>query len=153
MTLTHFQGHKRASIVGKWLVCTLSPEGINRFWPHLLIYIAGTCKNTDWILVTLITFSRSQEGLDCWKMVCLHPISWMNRWILTKLVQLYCWDMEKNWLEFDDLHPIFKIELRLKLLKNGFFAPYLLNEWMNFDQTCISKLLRHGKELIRFWRP
>ena len=30
------------------------------------------------------------------KMVCLHPISWMDRWILTKLAQIYCWYMDKN---------------------------------------------------------
>ena len=35
-------------------------------------------------------------GSDCWKMACLHPISRMNGWILTKLVHLYCCDMEKN---------------------------------------------------------
>ena len=27
----------------------------------------GGGKNADWILVTLISFSRSQEGSDCWK--------------------------------------------------------------------------------------
>ena len=31
----HFQGHRRAQIVGKWLVCTLSHEGMDRFWPNL----------------------------------------------------------------------------------------------------------------------
>ena len=34
-------------------------------------------------------------GSDCWKMACLHPISRMNVKILTKLVHLYCCDMEK----------------------------------------------------------
>ena len=32
-------------------------------------------ENADQILVTLTPFSRSQEGLDCWKMACLHPLS------------------------------------------------------------------------------
>ena len=27
----HYQGHTRAYIVGKWLVCTLSPEGMDEF--------------------------------------------------------------------------------------------------------------------------
>ena len=27
---------------------------------------------------------------------------------------------------------------------------YLLNQWMDFDQTCIDTLLGEGKELIRF---
>ena len=84
--------------------------------------------------MTLTPFSRSQEGLDCWKMVCMQPIFWMNKWILTKLVQLYCWDMKKYWLDFGDLDPIFKVTVRLKLLENCLSAPYLLNEWMDYDQ-------------------
>ena len=38
-------------------------------------------------------------------MACLHPITWMNGWSFTKLVHLYCLDMEKNWLDFGDLTP------------------------------------------------
>ena len=79
------------------------------FLPNLYIYIVETWKRTDYILVTLTPLSRSQEGSDCWKMACLHPISRMNGWILTKLVHLYCCDMEKNWLDFGDLDPIFKV--------------------------------------------
>ena len=153
--------------------------------------------------MTLIPFSRSQEGSDCWKMAFLHPISRMNGWILTNLVQLYCWDRDKNWLDFGeldtifkvtgdsdcwkmaclhpisringwiltkhvhlyccdieknfldfgDLYPIFKITQGLRLLKNGLDAPYLQNEWMDFDQTCTTILLWHEKELIRFLGP
>ena len=36
---------------GKWLVCTLSAEGMSRFRPDLDSYIFGTCIRTD-ILVT-----------------------------------------------------------------------------------------------------
>ena len=50
--------------------------------------------------------------------------------------------MEKNWLDFGDLDPIFKVTQGLRLLKNGLSAPYLMKEWMDFDQTW---------ELIRFW--
>ena len=46
--------------------------------------------------------------------------------------------MEKNWLDFGDLDPIFKVKVRLKLLENCLSAPYLLNEWMDFDQTSTS---------------
>ena len=28
---------------------------------------------------------------------------------------------------------------------------YLLNQWVDFDQTCIDTLLGGGKEMIRFW--
>ena len=62
-------------------------------------------KITDYILVTLTPFSRSQEGWDCWIMACLHAICWMNGWILTKLAQLYCWDRDENWLSFVTLIP------------------------------------------------
>ena len=103
--------------------------------------------------MTLIPFSRSHDGLDGWKMACLHTISWMNGWIFTKLVHLYCWDIEKNWLDFGDLDPIFKVTGGLILLENGFSASYLQNEWMDFDQTCTAILLRQGQEKIRFWWP
>ena len=36
---------------------------------------------------------------------------------------------------------------------DGLSAPHLLNEWMDFYQTCTAILLRHGKERIRFWLP
>ena len=78
--------------------------------------------------MTLSPFSRSHDGLDGWKMACLHPISWMNWWIFTKLVHLYCWDIEKNCLDFGDLDPIFKVTGGLRLLENGLSAPI---SWMN----------------------
>ena len=108
-------------------------------------------KRTEEILVTMTPFSRSQEGSDCWKMACLHPISRMNGWILTKLVHLYCCDMEKNGLDFGDLDPIFKVTQMLGLLENGLSAPCFKKEWMYFDQTCTAILLWYEKELIRFW--
>ena len=64
--------------------------------------------------------------------------------------------MEKNWFDFGDLGPIFKVTGLLRLFENGFSAPYhplvcLLKELMDYDQTCISIFLLHGKELFRFW--
>ena len=155
--------------------------------------------------MTLTPFSRSHDGLDGWKMACLHPISgmngriftkhvhlycwdmeknwldfgdldpifkvtgglrllentpvctlspeWMNEWNLTKLIHLYCCDMEMNWLDFGDLKPIFKVTWWLRLLENGLSAPCLMKEWMDFDQHCTTILLWHEKELIRFWWP
>ena len=67
--------------------------------------------------MTLTLFSRSQEGSDCWKMACLHAVSRMNGWILTKLVQHYCWDRDKNWLDLGDLDAIFKVTLGLRFWK------------------------------------
>ena len=50
-----------------------------------------------------------------------------------------------------DLDPIFKVAGGLRLLDNGLSASYLLNEWMDFDQTCTAILLRQRQELIRFF--
>ena len=78
--------------------------------------------------MTLTPFSRSQEGLDCWKMACLHPIFCRNEQILTKLAHLQCLDMKKNWLDFGDLDTIFKVTGGLRLLENGLYDPI---SWMN----------------------
>ena len=101
--------------------------------------------------MTLTPFSRSHLGLDCWKMACLHCISWRNGWILTKLAQPNCCGMENNWFDFGDLDSIFKVTGGLILLDNGLSARYLLNEWMDFDQICRAILLRQRQELIRFF--
>ena len=77
----------------------------------------------------------------------------MNEWISTKLQHLNCWDMEKNWLDFDDLDQVFKVTLRLRLVENGLSVPCLLKEWVDFDQTCTAIFLGHASELIRFWWP
>ena len=132
-------------------MATLCLLKVGWFWPNLHSYIVWTCRRTNYILVTLTPFSRSHKGLEHWKMACLHPISWRNVWILTKLAQVYCCDMEKNWFDFGDLDPIFKVTGGLRLLINGLSASYLLNEWMDFDQTCTAILLTQVQELIRFW--
>ena len=54
-----------------------------------------------------------------------------------------------EWI-FVTLTPFSRSREGLDLLENGFYAPYLLNESMDFDQTCTAILLRHRKELIRF---
>ena len=125
---------------------------MGEFWPNLHSYIVLTRKELIrfWWLTL---FSRSHKGLDCWKMACLHPISWRNGWILTKLVHLYCCDIEKNWVDFGGFDPIIKVTGGLRLLENGLSAPYLLKEWMDFDQTCAAILFGQGQELIRFWWP
>ena len=59
--------------------------------------------------------------------------------------------MENNQFYFCDLNPIFKVAGRFRLLDIGLSARYLLNEWMDFDQTCTAVLLRQRQELIRFF--
>ena len=75
----------------------------------------------------------------------------MNEWILTKLLHLNCWDMD--WLDFDNLDPIFKVTLRFRLMENGLCAPCFLKEWVDFDQTCTTIFLGHASELIILWWP
>ena len=43
--------------------------------------------------------------------------------------------MEKNWLDFGDLDPIFKVTLGLRLLDNGLTALYLLKNWLCWGLT------------------
>ena len=81
----HFQGHRRAQIVGKWLVCTLSHEALMDF---------------DQTCITCIT--------------------------------ILLWHAKVR-IRFGDLDPIFKVRQGLRLLENGFSAPYLMKEWMDFD--------------------
>ena len=38
-----------------------------------------------------------------------------------------------------------------KMLKLVFPTQYLVNQLMDFDQTCTEALLQEGSELIRFW--
>ena len=49
--------------------------------------------------------------------------------------------MEKNCLDFGDLDPIFEVTQEHRLLKDGLSVPYLMKEWMDFDQTCTTVLL------------
>ena len=43
--------------------------------------------------------------------------------ILTKLAQIYCWDLNKNLLDYGDLNPIFKITGEFRILEIGMSAP------------------------------
>ena len=57
-----------------------------------------------------------------------HSISREDQWILTKPVQIYNWEMKKNWIDFGDLVSIFKVTEGQRLLKNALSALYLLKE-------------------------
>ena len=49
--------------------------------------------------------------------------------------------MKKKRLDFGDFDPITKVTQGLRLLENGLSAPYLMKEWMDFDQTGTTILL------------
>ena len=52
---------------------------------------------------------------------------------------------------FGDLYLIFKVTATFCNVGNFVSVRYLLNQWIDFDQTCIGTILGGCKELIRFW--
>ena len=59
--------------------------------------------------------------------------------------------MDKNWLDFGDLDPIFKVTEGQRMLKNALSALYLLKGWMDFNQICTDISLGNAKDLFIFW--
>ena len=106
--------------------------------------------------MTLTSFSRSLHYNDSKNEPCVHSISWINRWNLTKLEQKHHWDGGKKWLDFGDLDLIFKVTPALwnsNLMEKSLCAHYLLKQCLEFYQTSTDTSLGQGKELIRFWWP
>ena len=99
---SHYQSHTSTLNVkfrSKKLVCTLSLESNDVFWPNFMYRIIG-------IIIELIRF-------------------WWSS-------------------------PNFQGHHTIKTVKMNFSALYLLNQSVDFDQTCTETPLRHGKEIIRF---
>ena len=46
----------------------------------------------------------------------------------TAHIYIYCWDMDKNWIDFGDVNSFFKVIQGLRMLINSFSAPYFLKE-------------------------
>ena len=111
---------------------------LDGFWPNLHRCITGRGKNSEWIFVTLTSFSRSHRHFEIFKFwpkkACLHPISRTKWQILAKLHVLQHWDGLKIWLDFGDLDLIFKVTILKRLwnfqilTKKSLSAPYLLNQ-------------------------
>ena len=59
--------------------------------------------------------------------------------------------MEKNWLDFDDLDPIFKVTLKLRLVEKLLVCTLSPEGMSRFRPDLHNYILEHGKELIRFW--
>ena len=66
-----------------------------------------------------IAFSADSIGVSISVASCLHSVSLIDGWILTKRTQIYRWVGEKCLLDFDDLDPIFKVTRGLRLLENA----------------------------------
>ena len=67
----------------------------------------------------------------------------VNGWIFFRLAWIYHCDMIMICLVFDNVDFIFKVKVLL--------VGYLLNQRMDFLQTCTYILLRQAEELIIFW--
>ena len=65
----------------------------------------------------------------------LDVISWTEQWILAKHNKFFHYDSIKSWLDFGDLDLIFNVTI-LKTEKSAISALYLLNQWVNLNQTC-----------------
>ena len=58
--------------------------------------------------------------------------------------------MGKSWFDFGDLDLIFRVTPAVLHVQNRFSVHYLLNQRMDFNQTCLDILFGVGEELIRF---
>ena len=106
--------------------------------------------------MTLTSFSRSLHYKDSKNEPCVHSISWINRWNLTKLAQIHHWDWGKKWLDFGDLDLIFKVTPALwnsNFDRKELVCTLSLEPMVEFYQTSTDTLLGQGKEVIRFWWP
>ena len=52
-----------------------------------------------------------------------------------------CWEERKSRSDFDYLDLILKVTPALWNVQNRVYVTYLLNQWMDFDQTCIDTLM------------
>ena len=52
---------------------------------------------------------------------------------------------------FGDLDFVFKVTATFCNVRNFVSGRYLLNQWTDFDQTCIDAMLGGCNDLIRFW--
>ena len=103
--------------------------------------------------MTVTLFSRSLHNKDSKSEPCVHSISWINRWNLTRLAQIHNWNWGKKWLDFilfPRSHRQFNTQI---LIEKSLCAHYTLNQWLELYQTSTDTSLGYGKEVIRFWWP
>ena len=102
-----------------------------------------------------IVFGVDPVGVGVRVRVASFPdvIFWTDGRILTKLAQVHCCEGGTSWLDFGDLGPIFKVTATFFNVWNFVSGHYLLNQWTDFDQTCMDTMYGGCEELIRFWWP
>ena len=80
----HFQGHRKTYVLEFFTFFMISLEPIDGISPNINGYIIKTSLRSYQILVTLTSFSRSQEDLNMWNFHCNQDTSWTNRWNFTR---------------------------------------------------------------------
>ena len=98
--------------------------------------------------MTLTLFSRSLHYKDSKSELCVHSISWINRWNLTKLAQIHYWDWGQKFrfftfISFSRLHRHFETHILIE-------EKFVLNQWLEFYQTSTDTSLGHGKKWLDF---
>ena len=130
------------------------------FWAFLACQqnISKPLELEPWklILVTLTPFSRSQEGLDCWKKGCslLSALCRLIEW--TDFGQTYTNISlgEGKILNLVTLTPFSQEGLDCwKMGWSLLSSLYLLIDWTDFSQTYSNISLGGGNLLIRYWWP
>ena len=111
-----------------------------RFW-WLWFHFQGHC------IIKTLKDSKNE--------LCVHSISWINRFNLTKLAQIHLCDWGKEvilviLISFSRSHQHFEIQI---LIVKSLCAHCLLNQWLEFYQTSTNTSLGQGKEVIRLWWP
>ena len=102
--------------------------------------------------MTLTKFSRSRRHFLRREILFPDFIFWTSEQVLMKLAQIHCWEDGKSCLYY--LWPwLFKVTATFCNVWNFVSGCYLLNQWTDFDQTCIDTMLGGCKGLIRYWWP
>ena len=115
------------------LVPTISHEPVNGITPNLLEYIISASWRADWILATLILFSRPQEDLDD---KFLYPRYLMNQSMEFHQIYLQIlWCKLKSWYGFGDLDLIFNVTGGFRYMK-FLKIRYLMSHCLKCHQTC-----------------
>ena len=137
----------------------------DEFWPNLHRHIIGIGERKKWLdFGDLVPIFKVKPALWIIKFWRQHPCSFLSAlYLLNQLV-----DFDQTWtvtlvgrgkevIRFWWLWPHFQghtstsnYQFRRRQPRNFFSALCLLNQWMDFDQTCTDTLLGWWKEEVRF---
>ena len=102
-------------------------------WVWVFIYVPQPGR---WGSILFLVQIRSVSNFS---FPCI--IFWTSLLILTKFAKIHCWEEGKSLSDFVDLDLIFKVTVPLWNVQNMASVRYLLNKYMDFDQTCMDSLI------------